>query len=119
MSTYIANEKRYDEMEYRRLGKSGLKLPLVSLGFWHNFGKNQDFENMKNMCKTAFDLGVTHFDLADNYGYPFVGSAEENMGVILRETFGAYRNELIISTKAGRHMWQGHYGARGSRNHLT
>lgn len=114
---YIAFEKRYDTMEYRRTGKSGLKLPLVSLGFWHNFGTNDDFENMKKMCFTAFDRGITHFDLANNYG-PLPGAAEENLGKIITREMSAYRDELIISTKAGYHMWEGPYGDFGSRKYL-
>lgn len=104
-------------MEYPHCGVSGLRLPLVSLGFWHNFGTNDDFENMKQMCFTAFDNGITHFDLANNYG-PLPGSAEENLGKILREDLSAYRDELIISTKAGYDMWKGPYGDGGSRKYL-
>ncbi len=115
--SYIANEKRYDDMEYRRCGKSGLKLPAVSLGLWHNFGDNADMDNMRNMCKTAFDNGITHFDLANNYG-PMPGSAERNFGKILKSDLGVYRDELIISTKAGYFMWQGPYGDLGSRKYL-
>ncbi len=115
---YIANEKRYDNMEYFRCGNSGLKLPAVSLGLWHNFGSNGNFDNMKAMCRTAFDLGITHFDLANNYG-PEPGSAEENFGRILADDFKAYRDELVISTKAGYDMWPGPYGNWGSRKYLT
>lgn len=115
---YRALENRYSKMEYKRCGESGLKLPRVSLGMWHNFGKYEDFDDMKNICTTAFDNGITHFDLANNYGYPHIGSAEENMGNILKEIFGAYRNELVISTKAGYTMWEGPYGDFGSRKYL-
>ena len=115
--SYTANEQRYDEMNYRSCGKTGLKLPLLSLGLWHNFGTNDNLQNMKNMCFTAFDHGVTHFDLANNYG-PLPGSAEENFGRILREEFSAYRDEMIISTKAGYTMWPGPYGDWGSRKYL-
>ena len=114
---YNPSEKRYESMEYRYTGASGLKLPVVSLGFWHNFGTNADYTNMKAMCKTAFDNGITHFDLANNYG-PVAGAAEENLGKILRDGFAAYRDELIISTKAGYYMWPGPYGDRGSRKYL-
>lgn len=116
--TYLADNNRYETMEYRRCGRSGLKLPLVSLGFWHNFGDNGDYENMKAMCFTAFDNGITHFDLANNYG-PEPGSAERNLGRILREEMGGYRDELIISTKAGYDMWPGPYGDWGSKKYLT
>jgi L-glyceraldehyde 3-phosphate reductase len=114
---YTPSEKRYESMEYRYTGASGLKLPVVSLGFWHNFGTNADYANMKAMCKTAFDNGITHFDLANNYG-PVAGAAEENLGKILRDGFVAYRDELVISTKAGYYMWPGPYGDRGSRKYL-
>lgn len=114
---YIAKKERYTAMEYRRSGKSGLKLPLVSLGLWHNFGTNDNFENMKQMCFAAFDNGITHFDLANNYG-PVPGSAEENFGKILNSELKAYRDELIISTKAGYTMWEGPYGDWGSRKYL-
>lgn len=116
--SYVANKKRYSEMEYRRCGESGLKLPAVSLGLWHNFGAGDDFENMKKMCFTAFDLGITHFDIANNYGRPAAGSAEENFGKIVREYMRAYRDEMIISTKAGYQMWDGPYGDLGSRKYL-
>lgn len=114
---YLANDSRYQDMTYRTSGKSGLKLPLLSLGLWHNFGTNDDYQNMKNMCFAAFDRGVTHFDLANNYG-PLPGSAETNFGRILREEFAAYRDEMIISTKAGYTMWPGPYGDWGSRKYL-
>lgn len=118
MQDYKANENRYDDMIYRKCGESGLKLPVVSLGMWHNFGLKEDFENMKQMCFTAFDCGITHFDLANNYGFPYIGSAEENMGKILSEHMKQYRNELVISTKAGYRMWEGPYGDFGSRKYL-
>lgn len=114
---YKASETRYGSMPYHYSGKSGLKLPAVSLGFWHNFGTNADYANMKAMCKTAFDNGITHFDLANNYG-PEAGAAEENLGKILRDGFAAYRDELVISTKAGYYMWPGPYGEYGSRKYL-
>ncbi len=114
---YIANETRYEQMKYNRCGASGLKLPAVSLGLWHNFGSNGNFDNMTQMCETAFDRGITHFDLANNYG-PVPGAAEENFGRILRKSLGAYRDELIISTKAGYDMWSGPYGDWGSRKYL-
>lgn len=114
---YQASEKRYDTMQYHPCGKSGLKLPVVSLGFWHNFGDTGVYENMKNLCFTAFDHGITHFDLANNYG-PQPGSAESNLGKILQENFLPYRDELIISTKAGYDMWPGPYGDWGSRKYL-
>ena len=98
--SYTASNKRYDTMKYNRCGKSGLMIPAVSLGLWHNFGTNDDFENMRQMCFTAFDAGITHFDLANNYG-PLPGSAEENFGKILKDDLGIYRDQLIISTKAG------------------
>lgn len=115
--TYTANPSRYQQMEYKNCGKSGLKLPQIALGFWHNFGTNDDYQNMKDMCFTAFDHGITYFDLANNYG-PEPGSAEVNLGRILREEFGAYRDELVISTKAGHEMWAGPYGDGGSRKYL-
>ena len=114
---YQADEKRYETMKYHRCGASGLMLPELSLGLWHNFGDTGVYENMKQMCFTAFDNGITHFDLANNYG-PQPGSAEENFGKILREEFSAYRDELIISTKAGYDMWPGTYGNWGSRKYL-
>ena len=106
---YQAKDTRYDHMVYNRCGNSGLKLPEVSLGFWHNFGDTGVYENMRKMVFTAFDNGITHFDLANNYG-PEYGSAEANLGKLLKENFTAYRDELIISTKAGYDMWQGPYG---------
>ena len=115
---YTANEKRYDSIEYRKCGESGLKLPSVSLGLWHNFGDNASYENMCRMCFTAFDNGITHFDIANNYG-PMAGSAETNFGKILHEHLLPYRDELIISTKAGYYMWPGPYGDKGSKKYLT
>ena len=106
---YQADEKRYEEMKYNRCGASGLQLPAVSLGLWHNFGSNGNFDNMLDMCHTAFDHGITHFDLANNYG-PVYGAAEENFGRILKKDLGVYRDELVISTKAGYDMWPGPYG---------
>lgn len=114
---YTANEKRYDSMKYNRCGESGLLLPAISLGLWHNFGDKGNYANMEQMCFTAFDNGITHFDLANNYG-PKGGSAEINFGRILKEHFSAYRDELIISTKAGYQMWDGPYGDHGSRKYL-
>ncbi len=114
---YQASPQRYDTMPYRRCGRSGLRLPAVSLGLWHNFGDTAPYENMRAMCRTAFGHGITHFDLADNYG-PAPGAAERNFGRILREDFRPYRDELIISTKAGYLMWDGPYGDWGSRKHL-
>ena len=114
---YKASEQRYENAVYNRTGASGVKLPAVSLGFWHNFGDTARYDNMKEMCFTAFDNGITHFDLANNYG-PEPGSAEKNLGRILREEMSAYRDELIISTKAGYTMWDGPYGDWGSRKYL-
>ncbi len=114
---YTANENRYEKMQYNRCGNSGLKLPAVSLGLWHNFGDTGNFENMRQMCFTAFDNGITHFDLANNYG-PKEGSAEINFGKILKEDMASYRDEMIISTKAGYYMWPGPYGDFGSRKYL-
>lgn len=114
---YSASEHRYDTMPYNRLGTSGLKLPAISLGLWHNFGNTGRFDNMQQMCRTAFDNGITHFDLANNYGPP-EGTAELNFGRILKEDLGVYRDELIISTKAGYWMWPGPYGDWGSRKYL-
>lgn len=115
---YQANEERYRGVEYNRCGKSGLKLPCVSLGLWHNFGSRDNYDNMKAMCFTAFDHGITHFDLANNYG-PVYGSAEENFGRIMENYLRPYRNELLISTKAGYDMWPGPYGDGGSRKYLV
>lgn len=115
---YIADEKRYDTMRYNRCGNSGLLLPAVSLGLWHNFGSGGNFDTMEAMCRTAFDQGITHFDLANNYG-PVPGAAEENFGRILKKNFGEYRDELVISTKAGYGMWPGPYGDWGSRKYLV
>lgn len=114
---YEPNLKRYSTMTYNRCGKSGLKLPAVSLGLWHNFGDTADYENMKALVFTAFDNGITHFDLANNYG-PAPGSAERNFGKILKEELSSCRDELIISTKAGYDMWEGPYGNWGSRKYL-
>ena len=114
---YSANEKRYENAVYNRCGASGLKLPAVSLGLWHNFGDTARYDNMKALCFTAFDNGITHFDLANNYG-PESGSAEKNFGKIMREELRSYRDELIISTKAGYTMWDGPYGDWGSRKYL-
>ncbi len=114
---YRASGDRYEDMIYNRCGRSGLKLPAVSLGLWHNFGDTGNFETMKELCFTAFDNGICHFDLANNYG-PAPGSAEKNFGRILKEDLGAYRDELIISTKAGYDMWPGPYGNWGSRKYL-
>lgn len=114
---YIANEKRYEAMKYNRCGRSGLMLPAVSLGLWHNFGDTGVYSNMEQLCFTAFDNGITHFDLANNYG-PEPGSAEKNFGRIMRENFLPYRDEMIISTKAGYTMWEGPYGDWGSRKYL-
>jgi len=114
---YIASEKRYDSMEYNKCGESGLKLPALSLGLWHNFGDNADYNNMCKMCFTAFDNGVTHFDIANNYG-PEAGSAERNFGRILNEHMSNYRDEIIVSTKAGYYMWPGPYGDLGSKKYL-
>ena len=114
---YNADKNRYVEMKYNRCGKSGLLLPAVSLGLWHNFGDNSNYSNMKAMCFTAFDNGITHFDLANNYG-PSEGSAAKNFGKIVREEMSAYRDEMIISTKAGYEMWDGPYGNKGSRKYI-
>lgn len=114
---YRAADDRYEKMQYKRCGKSGLMLPLVSLGLWHNFGDNGNFDNMKDMCHTAFDHGITQFDLANNYG-PEPGAAERNFGKILKEDFLPYRDEMIITTKAGYTMWDGPYGDWGSRKYL-
>lgn len=114
---YTASKERYTTMEYDHCGNSGLMLPKVSLGLWHNFGDTANFENMRKLCFTAFDSGITQFDLANNYG-PEPGSAEKNFGRILKEDLCAYRDELIITTKAGYEMWDGPYGNWGSRKYL-
>jgi L-glyceraldehyde 3-phosphate reductase len=114
---YVADEKRYDSMQYRRSGRSGIQLPAVSLGLWHNFGGVDNFENCRALLRRAFDLGITHFDLANNYGPPY-GSAEETFGQIFKKDFLPYRDELIISTKAGWDMWPGPYGNLGSRKYM-
>ncbi|HOJ93431.1 MAG TPA: aldo/keto reductase [Dictyoglomaceae bacterium] len=114
---YVADPNRYQEMIYRRCGKSGLNLPAVSLGLWHNFGYNYTFDNMRDIVKKAFDMGVTHLDLANNYGPP-PGAAEENFGRILKFDLKPYRDEIIISTKAGYRMWEGPYGDFGSKKYL-
>ena len=115
--TYTPSESRYDKMKYNRCGKSGLKLPAISLGLWQNWGDNDNFENSRAMIHRAFDLGITHFDLANNYGPPY-GSAEKNFGKILKQDLLPFRDELIISTKAGWDMWPGPYGDFGSRKYL-
>ena len=115
---YIAKDTRYDNMKYNYCGASGLKLPAVSLGLWHNFGSNGNFDTMMDMCETAFDNGITHFDLANNYG-PYDGAAEENFGKILDKSLRPYRDEMIISTKAGYTMWPGPYGDWGSKKYLV
>ncbi|UCZ53835.1 L-glyceraldehyde 3-phosphate reductase [Bacillus shivajii] len=115
---YQPNEQRYESMIYNRCGKSGIKLPALSLGLWHNFGGEDVFENGRSLIRKAFDLGITHFDLANNYGPP-PGSAEENFGKILRQDFAGYRDEMIISTKAGYGMWPGPYGDGGSKKYLV
>ena len=114
---YLASEQRYDTMQYRRSGRSGVRLPAICLGLWHNFGGADRFENSRAMVRRAFDLGITHFDLANNYGPPY-GSAETTFGQILRLDFAAYRDEMIISSKAGYDMWPGPYGDWGSRKYL-
>ncbi|MDR0266835.1 L-glyceraldehyde 3-phosphate reductase [Paenibacillus sp.] len=115
---YIPSETRYEEMIYNRCGRSGLKFPAISLGLWHNFGGVNTYENARSMVTRAFDLGITHFDLANNYGPP-PGSAEETFGKILKQNLHAYRDELIISSKAGYYMWPGPYGEWGSRKYLV
>lgn len=115
--TYLAADTRYDSMPYRRVGRSGLKLPAISLGLWHNFGDDKPFEIQRAILRRAFDLGVNHFDLANNYG-PQAGSAETNFGRHLKDDFAPYRDELIISTKAGYNMWPGPFGEWGSRKYL-
>jgi L-glyceraldehyde 3-phosphate reductase len=117
LEPYVARDNRYDTMPFRRCGRSGIRLPLISLGLWHNFGHNADFKNARTILRKAFDFGITHFDLANNYGPPF-GSAEENFGRIMEKDFARYRDELIISTKAGWDMWPGPYGNFGSRKYL-
>ena len=114
---YLAKEDRYEHMNYFRCGNSGLKLPAVSLGLWHNFGSKDNYDNMKQLVFTAFDNGITHFDLANNYG-PVYGSAEENFGRIMESEMRPYRNQMVISTKAGYDMWPGPYGDGGSRKYL-
>jgi L-glyceraldehyde 3-phosphate reductase len=118
MSSYTPSEDRYKTMEYRRCGKSGLLLPAISLGLWHNFGDVDDYKNCRKILQLAFDSGITHFDLANNYGPP-PGSAEENFGHILKKDFDSYRDEMIISTKAGYKMWEGPYGEWGSKKYLV
>ena len=115
---YVANNLRYETMKYNKCGESGLKLPAVSLGLWHNFGATDNFKNMKERCFTAFDNGITHFDIANNYGFPAIGSAEENFGKILSKEMSSYRDEIVISTKAGYRMWEGPYGDFGSRKYI-
>jgi L-glyceraldehyde 3-phosphate reductase len=117
MTAYAPDPARYDNIAYARCGRSGLKLPRISLGLWHNFGGVDPLENQRALLRRAFDLGITHFDLANNYGPP-AGSAEENFGVLLKQDFAAHRDELIISTKAGYYMWPGPYGEWGSRKYL-
>ena len=114
---YKAADHRYEKIDYRRCGKSGIKLPEISLGLWHNFGGVDVFENYRSILRTAFDNGITHFDLANNYGPPY-GSAEENFGILMKKDFMPYRDELIISSKAGYDMWPGPYGEWGSRKYL-
>ena len=115
--TYLAAADRYGSMPYRRSGRSGLQLPALTFGLWQNFGHEVEFETCRAIVRRAFDLGVTHFDLANNYGPPY-GSAEENFGRLLREDLGPYRDEILVSTKAGYHMWDGPYGEWGSRKYL-
>ena len=115
---YAPSEERYQKIEYNRCGKSGLKLPPVSLGLWHNFGSVDSYENARDMIRFAFDEGITHFDLANNYG-PAYGSAEENFGKIVKEEFASYRDEMIVTTKAGFHMWDGPYGEWGSKKYAV
>ena len=115
--TYVAADDRYERMQYRRCGRSGLLLPAVSLGLWHNFGEGHPFETGRAIVRRAFDLGITHFDLANNYGPPY-GSAEETFGRLLAKDLAPYRDELIVSTKAGYDMWPGPYGEWGSRKYL-
>ena len=115
---YVPNADRYDTMQYRRCGKSGILLPEISLGLWHNFGGVDVYENYRAILRDAFDNGITHFDLANNYGPP-PGSAEENFGRIFKQDFSSYRDQLIISTKAGYLMWEGPYGEWGSKKYLV
>src|SRR6186713_1029927 len=115
---YLPASTRYDSMTYRRSGRSGIKLPAVSLGLWHNFGHVDTLENGRDILRMAFDAGITHFDLANNYGPP-PGSAEENFGRLLRQDFSRHRDQLIISTKAGYYMWEGPYGEWGSKKYLV
>jgi L-glyceraldehyde 3-phosphate reductase len=115
--TYLADENRYTSLDYRRVGRSGLLLPPLSLGLWHNFGDTRSIESQRAIVRRAFDRGITHFDLANNYGPPY-GSAETNLGRLLREDLAAYRDEIIVSTKAGYDMWPGPYGDHGSRKYL-
>lgn len=117
IKNYNPNPERYQQMEYRRCGKSGILLPLISLGLWHNFGSGDDFDNARDIVRTGFDHGITHFDLANNYGPPY-GSAEDTFGKILKKDFKNLRDELLISTKAGFDMWPGPYGNFGSRKYL-
>jgi L-glyceraldehyde 3-phosphate reductase len=117
MGFYVPSINRYDEMKYNRCGQSGLKLPAISLGLWHNFGSVDGLSNAQAMLRRAFDLGITHFDLANNYG-PVPGSAEENFGKIVKKDFSSHRDEMIVSTKAGYGMWPGPYGDWGSRKYL-
>lgn len=116
--TYVPSTSRYSAMEYRFCGKTGLKLPILSMGLWHNFGNTDNYAEAEKMIKTAFDSGITHFDLANNYGTP-AGSAEENFGRMLKSTFKPYRDEMIIATKAGYDMWEGPYGDGGSKKYLV
>jgi L-glyceraldehyde 3-phosphate reductase len=117
MTTFVADSSRYDTMTYRRSGRSGVELPMLSLGFWQNFGGDRPIEAQRAIARRAFDLGITHFDLANNYGPPY-GAAEANAGQLLARDFASYRDELVISTKAGWDMWPGPYGDHGSRKHL-
>ncbi|MCH6202040.1 L-glyceraldehyde 3-phosphate reductase [Aquiflexum sp. LQ15W] len=117
LTPFQASESRYDSMTFRRCGNSGIMLPMISLGLWHNFGHNADFKNARNILRQAFDFGISHFDLANNYGPPY-GSAEETFGRIMEKDLRPYRDELIISTKAGWDMWPGPYGNHGSRKYL-
>ena len=116
---FIPDDKRYDKMIYNRCGKSGLKLSAVSLGFWQNFSLKNNFENMERMVHTAFNSGITHFDLANNYGNPYNGSAEENFGRILDRGMREFRDEMCISTKAGYEMWAGPYGTKTARENIS